>query len=906
MKIGPKMLLVFAATMTGGMVVLYFLSRDLLLSSFRQLEIEQMKQNVDYALSALQQEQISLARTTNDYAYWDRTYNFMFAPQASPDIGQEFQNSTMEGLGLNLVVLRDLQGKIVYAKFYDSEKHAELPVPADFFEQLFLQPKLSQANIAHAPCDGMLRFPDGAYLVSVRPILNSQRAGEPLGLFFAARRFDDNTVARISDLTHTSVRFERADANLLPPDFQLAAAALLQYPDEIRVQPLSDQSIAGYALVSDLFGKPLFLARVDTARPIYERGKLSQFYLFASVLVGAVLSSLVILFFLQKFVLSRLSGLSREVQSIGRRKAIAERVRFSGRDELSSLAQSINGMLTELERSQKQFLFLSENIHQIFWIKDAKANRYDYVSSAYERITGRPAASLLQDSASWKDLLYPDDRSVVQRMLADQARARPTEAYYRIRSEDGQVRWLWERSFPRFGADGRYEQTTGLTEDITEFKRHEEALLSAQLELEQRVAARTAEVEERSELIKLLVDSIPVAMYGMDGEGTLTFCNSAALALLGYEAREVAGKQSHALFHHSRPDGSPYPAETCPILASFRDGQDAHVIDEVFWRKDGTPLPVEYDSRQIRREGRVVGVVVSFVNITDRKRQEMELRHSQKLEAVGRLAAGIAHEINTPIQFIGDNTRFLQVSFQDELQLIHKYQELHSAAAGGTVSPELLQQISDLRAKADWDYLEQEIPRATEQMLEGLNRVSTIVRGMKEFSHVDRTNEKAPGDINRALESTLIVARNELKYVADVETQFGELPLVICHLGDLNQVFLNLLVNAAHAIEERVKSTNARGQITVRTRRDGDWVEISISDTGAGIPEDIREKIFDPFFTTKGVGKGTGQGLALARAIVVEKHGGTLTFESKVGKGTTFFIRLPLSGAAIREEALAK
>ena len=284
----------------------------------------------------------------------------------------------------------------------------------------------------------------------------------------------------------------------------------------------------------------------------------------------------------------------------------------------------------------------------------------------------------------------------------------------------------------------------------------------------------------------------------------------------------------------------------------------------------------------------------------------MELRHSQKLEAVGRLAAGVAHEINTPIQFVGDNTRFLQNSFHDELQLVHKYQELYTAATAGEIPPGLLQELAAVREKADWDYLEQEIPRAMEQMLEGLSRVSTIVRGMKEFSHVDRTNEKTPGDLNRALESTLIVARNELKYVADVETQFSELPPVLCHLGDLNQVFLNLLVNAAHAIDDVIKSTGGKGKITVRTRVDEDCVEIAISDTGGGIPGEIQEKIFDPFFTTKGVGKGTGQGLALARAIVVEKHSGTLTFETQPGKGTTFLIRLPLSGAMKREEALQR
>jgi signal transduction histidine kinase len=179
--------------------------------------------------------------------------------------------------------------------------------------------------------------------------------------------------------------------------------------------------------------------------------------------------------------------------------------------------------------------------------------------------------------------------------------------------------------------------------------------------------------------------------------------------------------------------------------------------------------------------------------------------------------------------------------------------------------------------------------------------VATIVRAMKEFAHPD-TRQKSAADLNRAIKSTLTVARNELKYVADVETDLGDLPPVVCNISDLNQVFLNLLVNAAHAIREVVREgTDAKGKIRVRTRREGNTVLIAISDTGCGIPENIRGRIFDPFFTTKEVGRGTGQGLSIARSVVVEKHGGSLTFETEPGKGTTFFVRLPI-GTNCREE----
>ncbi len=272
---------------------------------------------------------------------------------------------------------------------------------------------------------------------------------------------------------------------------------------------------------------------------------------------------------------------------------------------------------------------------------------------------------------------------------------------------------------------------------------------------------------------------------------------------------------------------------------------------------------------------------------------------------MGSLAAGIAHEINTPIQFIGDNTRFMGDAFSDLNKVMEKYQRLSDAAANGVASLMLADEVAEAEMAVDLKYLLEEIPKAIAQSLEGVDRVATLVRAMKAFAHPDG-KEKAAADINEALVSTLTVARKELKYVANVETEFNQLPLVVCNIGEVNQVFLNLLVNAAHAIGDAKKGTEEKGVIRVRTSVEEPYVLISIADSGCGIPENIRDKIFEPFFTTKESGKGTGQGLAIARRVVVERHGGTLTFESEAGKGTTFNIRLPLKvPEAIQKESSA-
>jgi signal transduction histidine kinase len=349
-----------------------------------------------------------------------------------------------------------------------------------------------------------------------------------------------------------------------------------------------------------------------------------------------------------------------------------------------------------------------------------------------------------------------------------------------------------------------------------------------------------------------------------------------------------------------------HPEDAARIRAEraqiFQSGH--HATDYRLRHKDGSYRWVRDDARVILDQtGTPVEIIGSWSDISVRKsveleqqKMEVQLRQAQKLEAIGQLAAGIAHEINTPTQYVGDNTRFFKDSFENIRKVLKSHEELIEAAKKNAVTPEVLERAQTILAESDLEYLFEQVPAAINETLEGVERVTKIVRAMKEFSHPGG-KEKSPADLNKAIESTVTVARNEWKYLADMTLNFDpHLPSVPCFLGEFNQVILNLVINASHAIADVVKEQpNTKGKITISTRRDGDAVEVRVGDSGTGIPENVRARIFEPFFTTKPVGKGTGQGLSIVYTNIVKKHGGSVTFETQPGQGTTFIIRLPLA-----------
>jgi two-component system NtrC family sensor kinase len=390
----------------------------------------------------------------------------------------------------------------------------------------------------------------------------------------------------------------------------------------------------------------------------------------------------------------------------------------------------------------------------------------------------------------------------------------------------------------------------------------------------------------------------------------IVYVNRAIAADHGYEPAELLGRSPSLLIARDLN-----PEQSVAINDSVSRGKPVRA-ELLSRRKDGTTFWAGISLEPVRDPaGQVTHYVSIGADITARREEALErrtlqerlmsemqmreqmaveLRFAQKLEAVGQLAAGIAHEINTPVQYVGDSIHFLQSAVADLERLVSSYRTELDALPGGSVVDAARARLREAESHADLDFVSREVPKAFERAHEGIARVTAIVRAMKEFGYRDG-HALAAADLNRAIETTLIVARNEYKYIAAVETRLAPLPEVMCSVGELNQVFLNLIVNAAHAIQQSGKDA-ATGCILITSAVEGDNVAIEFTDNGCGIAPANLEKIFDPFFTTKEVGKGTGQGLAITRSIVVDRHGGRIGVRSQPDVGSVFTLRLPIAG----------
>jgi PAS domain S-box-containing protein len=399
---------------------------------------------------------------------------------------------------------------------------------------------------------------------------------------------------------------------------------------------------------------------------------------------------------------------------------------------------------------------------------------------------------------------------------------------------------------------------------------------------------------EANHRLQKMYAAMPGALIAVHSDMLISEINASALQLLGYEAADLLGQPITVIW-----------PEAVEQLTSFLliEGDTmavTHRIEDTWMRRNGEKVSMLVSTAVMspERDMGAIGFICIGVDVGEMRKLEVQLRHAQKMESVGQLAAGIAHEINTPLQYLSDNVHFLQDAFEALCGMQPAVDALKDAALERDMR-ELAGALIAAEALADLPYLNEQVPLAIHRSKEGIDRVTAIVGAVKAFSRAQL--EMAPFDLPTGILTTLEVARNEYKYVANVETRFGTLPLIMCNGGEIGQVILNLVVNAAHAISDKLRDTEQRGLIVISADLDGSFVEVRVSDNGGGIPENIRHRIFDPFFTTKEVGRGTGQGLTLVHSIIVDRHGGTVDFTTRMGEGTTFILRLPVLGKSKKE-----
>ena len=540
-----------------------------------------------------------------------------------------------------------------------------------------------------------------------------------------------------------------------------------------------------------------------------------------------------------------------------------------------SCAHSLEIEEEVFEKSEPQFGNILENVHLIAVCLDT-AGRISFCNEFFRKMTGWGLEDIL--GRDWFETFLPAEQRETSRLIFGRAISEgEIPAHYEgtIVTPRGEKKLVLWNNTVMFDLAGNIMGATCIGQDITE--------------------ARAAENELRrnhEEMMQLL-EAIPSFLIGLGPDRCIERWNGAAERTFGVAGADVLGKEIETC-------GIMWDWETIltSVARCLETGRPLRIDSFPFIRPGGKEGFLEVTVSSFNRFSRSVpGLILLGSDITDRKVLESQLAQAQKLEAIGQLASGIAHEINTPAQYVGDNIRFLKDSFVDLKRFQGECELLLRDSASGRDFAAVAGQIRSAADEADLEYMMEEIPKAIDQSAEGIDRITRIVRAMKEFSHPG-TGSKTRIDLNRAIESTVTIAKNEWKYVAEVELTLDDgLPLVSCFPGEFNQVVLNMIINAVHAIAEKQQRSGLaeKGRISIATYVRGDFAEIRIGDTGTGIPEDIRSRVFDPFFTTKEVGKGTGQGLAISRSVIVDKHGGTIDVESEVGKGTVFIVRLPLS-----------
>ncbi len=866
------LLLVVVALTSAGLA---WFGRQTVLDTFAAKEVDLVLQNRKILEQAIAAKLDFIQASTTDWAAWDDFYNF--AQGRYPEFrSRHLGPAILDRLKLDMVLVIDATGRLQAgeARSPDPDAGTEIvdllrgaaPYAAGHHAQ---SPSVLPLAGSRETIAGVISTRHGPLILALRPISRTDGSGEPAGTLMlgsylqAEQLFAELSVLPSQVIVHGSRR------NALSPEMHVLAAALGRTPGGSRLVTREDD-MSDFRLFRDLAGNPAFILETRMPRTILATGRDTVRALLLGLLVTVAVTLLILATLIQAIVSAPLGRLTRHLLDLRESGELLPTPDLARQDEIGALARRFQELESARHADQSR---LEELAAAVEYAGDAIAildadGRINYVNPQYERQTG----------FSFEEVRGKAPGS------GQNAGATYQELWATV-----QAGHSWSGQLSSAGRNGalRHEEVT--VAPIRDAAGHTTGYIAVMRDI---TARRETEAKLRN--LSAVVEYTAQSIVLLDLGGRIQYVNPAYERNRGVRSADVLGKapgeaikgrDSQSYYHEMWRTVSAGQTWMGRLTTELRDGS---LITE-----DAAVSPVAGD------DGLITSYVVVLHDVTERLKLETQLAQAQKLEAVGQLAAGVAHEINTPTQYVGGNIRFLDDAFSTVTVLLAEITRLVQAAGNGAVP------VSDLAralSAADADYLQAEVPVAIRQSLEGVERVGEIVRSMRELTHPAR--DLVGTNLNRVIESAVRVAGSEWQGIAEVCTQLDpDLPPVPCLAGSINQVIVNILVNAAHAVEAvSAERPRGSGRIVVATSvADGEAV-IRISDNGSGMSEEVRAQVFHPFFTTKEVGQGTGQGLAIAHSVIT-RHKGSIAVESTPGQGTCFTIRLPLAPQAVGNES---
>jgi PAS domain S-box-containing protein len=874
-----------AALFAGCVAVL---TREIVQDRFAGVERDLVMRNRAVLARVVGAEVESLATTATDWAQWDDLYDFARGKNtafAATELGER----GLDRLRLDLVLLVDGDGHVLHRDLVgtlrDAGRQPDLAIVGALARPGGLlgtrAARLARPGGVHgagaavpatpdgghgpgaaATVAGLLDSDSGPLVLAARRITRTDGSGEPPGVLVLARRLDPKRLsAELSVLPSTVLLLGSVSG---PPDDRshALAAALFREPDGARLD-LRDEDMSDFQLFRDFNGDPAFLLEIRMERPVWLAGIETTRLLLTIAGVGTVLALLTLILVFRQIVTGPINRLTRHVLALRYTSPGGRGGQMPCRDqgdEIGTLAREFGALVAARDADAVELARLAAAVDHA---ADAIAvlDRYGhiaYVNARYEEQTGYRADEVVG---------RPPGRAIGMEQPY-------TELWQTVRS--GEV-WSGLIETTRRNGHAATEEVT-----VAPIRDAEGEITSYVAVLRDVTARRAAEAELRK--LAAIAEHAAESIAVLDATGVVEYVNPAFERQRGRRLADVIGTRPG-----DNEQGLDDPALYASIWATVRAGDSWSGRLNVRLR-DGRTLTEDAVLSPVRdARGKVTNIVVILHDVTARVQLEGQLARAHKLEAVGRLAAGVAHEINTPIHYVGENVHFLVQSFACLGTLLGDVAQLVDEAGDGGVPATVLRQ---LLADAEVDYLRAEIPQALRQSLDGIDRVTDIVHSMKELANP--AQDLVITDVNPVVRSAVTMAAAQCRGVAEVQLDLApDLPGIPCVPGGLNQALVSMLVNAAEAITAaRFAGGARRGTIRVSTCRSGDGVEIVVADDGAGMPDHVRERVFDPFYTTKPEGQGTGQGLAVAHSLV-QRLGGEIRVESEPGRGATFTIRLP-------------